>query len=387
MGTRRAFPRAHHWRQESVASTCPIKPCLAHSSALRTEFSDLLTASQGIKGGAAEQDARTTTPPFLTVTADMHLQATAAQCYSPSTPLLSLIDLCSNFPSASPTTCAPTLSPPWAALSSPSRRTSLLSVSDQFPALGRSPPPAPRPPLLPLPEDGDGHWSTYASPQAHQLHNASATPDAAPSIDPLLVASHPSSSSKPPLSWDVSQSPAQARVNIGDAPLSPDTLQRCAVRAAGHNSARPLRSLVLTSPHLLAPIEIAIATPPRAPPHPQRPQHPEDAPPPPPPSSHITVADVLGGLHDALRAPIEAHELKRLGAPERAALLRSAAARRRRQQLSGPADAQSSGVPRKVDYLGRRRRFLGIRPATGGEVPLGKRWGEVFVVEWGLEDE
>ena len=94
-----------------------------------------------------------------------------------------------------------------------------------------------------------------------------------------------------------------------------------------------------------------------------------------------------GTLHDALRAPIEAHELKRLGAPERAALLRSAAARRRRQQLSGPADAQSSGVPRKVDYLGRRRRFLGIRPATGGEVPLGKRWGEVFVVEWGLEDE
>ena len=36
---------------------------------------------------------------------------------------------------------------------------------------------------------------------------------------------------------------------------------------------------------------------------------------------------------------------------------------------------------KQLDLLGRRRLFLGIRPATPREVPEGKRLGEVFVVE------
>ena len=65
-----------------------------------------------------------------------------------------------------------------------------------------------------------------------------------------------------------------------------------------------------------------------------------------------------------------------------AAVIWTADARRRgRGSAAWPSLDHDSYL--KVDYLGERRRFKGIRPALRGELPLGRIPGEVFVVELG----
>ena len=44
-------------------------------------------------------------------------------------------------------------------------------------------------------------------------------------------------------------------------------------------------------------------------------------------------------------------------------------------------DRNSGHVARKIDYLLGRRRFLGIRLALEYELPEGRKFGEVFVVQ------
>ncbi|KAH9917126.1 uncharacterized protein BXZ73DRAFT_6472, partial [Epithele typhae] len=97
------------------------------------------------------------------------------------------------------------------------------------------------------------------------------------------------------------------------------------------------------------------------------------------PSRHraeeATLAHALEGIYVALQEPVSPREMKRLNPAQRDQLLRAADER------------SADGVPRVVDHLGWRRRFLGLRPASRSEVSQadGGRVddGEVFVVELG----
>ncbi len=157
--------------------------------------------------------------------------------------------------------------------------------------------------------------------------------------------------------------------SIDHPSLTHDALRRrCAVRGGRVDGRRqPLRSLVLVFP-LLPAMEVEIV--------PSRASLRAAL-------AYVSLWDVLEGLYYGLRAPIPPHDLRKLGAGVRATLLAAAETRRRtggapeleKENLKG-----ESGL-RRIDYLARRRRFVGIRPALGYELPRGRKLGEVFVVE------
>ncbi|CDO71031.1 hypothetical protein BN946_scf184844.g35 [Trametes cinnabarina] len=101
---------------------------------------------------------------------------------------------------------------------------------------------------------------------------------------------------------------------------------------------------------------------------------------------YVSIWDVLITLYKYLRMPIDPTAYKRLSSEEKDALHRSAADRARRKSpgwLSGADHYAAGSVIQNVDLLGERRSFLGIRVAQQQDLPQGKRFGEVFVVELG----
>ncbi|KAI0765916.1 hypothetical protein BD413DRAFT_453081, partial [Trametes elegans] len=133
-----------------------------------------------------------------------------------------------------------------------------------------------------------------------------------------------------------------------------------AAQAALPDGGHPLCLLVLIFPHLSIKLEIT----------------PSAGGSPAGDRRYVSVWDVLLGLYNGLRTPITPAALADMASADQRGLARSAT---RRMELL-PSDRGSSSI-RKVDFLGRRRRFLGIRSAQPGEVPLGKGLGEVFVVD------
>ncbi|PIL23031.1 hypothetical protein GSI_14338 [Ganoderma sinense ZZ0214-1] len=235
-------------------------------------------------------------------------------------------------------------------------------------------PPTPELRTVPLPGVTSDAYATaderarYPSPVPPHAHGKSAVHQAPhpsltqPSVDPFLaVLHHPNT--RPPIVWDVMRHSSTA---VLDHPsLTLDALrQRCAFKASRADGRHPLRSLVLIFPFLPT-IQVEIV-PSRA--SLRAGLH------------HISIWDVLEGLYYGLRAPISPHEFRTLGPSERDTLHAVAETRRR---AMGESDSES-GTVRRIDYLGRRRRFVGVRPALAYELPAGgRKLGEVFVVEVG----
>lgn len=92
---------------------------------------------------------------------------------------------------------------------------------------------------------------------------------------------------------------------------------------------------------------------------------------------------MLAALYRALHEPIDPAALARLSRNDRVQLYWNA---RTRRAADGDGE-QMDGIIRKIDFLGKKTQFLGLRPAGLFEVPLGKRMGEVFVAEVGSVSE
>ncbi|KAI0687559.1 hypothetical protein C8Q76DRAFT_760098 [Earliella scabrosa] len=226
----------------------------------------------------------------------------------------------------------------------------------------RGPPEAPRPRTIPLPGIArDDHHQPAHPPQRanspYQLYHRPTYrhPTGCASVDPILATpQHPTAT--PSLTWDMMLAPMTALHS--NPAISPAELRRSAIRTSGWNR-QPIHSLVLMFPYLPMEIEIKASR-----------------------MSSVTVEDVLEGLYHALRAPIERQDFRKRSESEQSTLLR--ASERRRRLL--PEDSYSREALLKIDFLGRRRRFMGIRPALPYEVPRGGRGGEVYIVEVGLCD-
>ncbi|KAI0353864.1 hypothetical protein OH77DRAFT_1497016 [Trametes cingulata] len=187
-------------------------------------------------------------------------------------------------------------------------------------------------------------------------------------VDPLLeVLPHPA---LPPLIWDVMTHPDHIDLGSAYSPVSrrltQSDLARCAARTSVKDSRLPLRRMILIIPG--HPLEVEVTPSPE-------PYWSST------PLPFVTVGDVLYGLYKALRASVDARDCERLEQRVRDSLRRAF----ERRLLSDPRNHRRNvqhGI-RKIDYLGDRRMFLGIRPARTRELP--PRWsrGEVFVVELG----
>ena len=102
----------------------------------------------------------------------------------------------------------------------------------------------------------------------------------------------------------------------------------------------------------------------------------------------VTVHDVLSAIFQWVLSPMGADEMQVLEGELFAAVIWTADARRRGRNAGWPPTISSLDYDSylKIDYLGDRRRFKGIRAALGAELPLGRIPGEVFVVELGASD-
>ncbi|KAM5543594.1 hypothetical protein V8D89_002845 [Ganoderma adspersum] len=258
----------------------------------------------------------------------------------------------------------------------PSKR---LHHSSPRPAYPCAPWPAGCPPTpelrpVPLPRMNDDAYATvdergqYPPKPQHGRSAARQAPSPSPeppSVDPFLaVPHHPTT--RPPIVWDMMRHPSTA---VLDHPsLTHDALrQRPAVRASRADGRQPLRSLVLVFP--LLPMEVEIV--------PSRASLRAGL-------AYVTIWDVLEGLYYGLRAPISPQELRTLGQSERATLQATAESRRRDvPELEKKLAGETGNSLRRIDYLARRRRFVGMRPALAYERPTRRKLGEVFVVQVG----
>ncbi|RPD53796.1 hypothetical protein L226DRAFT_617350 [Lentinus tigrinus ALCF2SS1-7] len=173
----------------------------------------------------------------------------------------------------------------------------------------------------------------------------------------------------PPIRWDVGEHPNNITLgSVGSLPardLTLHDLASCAVRhsTGTNNDPVTLRRITLVFPGLPLTVEIEPAGAPlwtstTLP--------------------YIAVGDVLYGLYRALRRSVPSSEFARLDPAHRESV--SGAFRRRLRSDRENYDKNLRHGVRNVDYLGHMRRFVGLRPAVGMEVPTGKRRGEVFVV-------
>ncbi|RPD60327.1 hypothetical protein L226DRAFT_444211, partial [Lentinus tigrinus ALCF2SS1-7] len=182
-------------------------------------------------------------------------------------------------------------------------------------------------------------------------------------VDPCLaIPLHPTSA--PAFTWDLLYHPTAALLESPS--ISPRDLRRCAFRTSATSQGPSLQSLVLIFPLLPMEIEIGVSSSGAS-------RRASGS------IACLTVGDVLEGLYRGLRAPIEPHEFMALSEPEKGTLFRACEVRCR----CLPEDARSRHALRKIDYLARRRRFLGIRPAMPYELPKRRKLGEVYVVEVG----
>ncbi|KAI8974818.1 hypothetical protein BD414DRAFT_556148 [Trametes punicea] len=189
-----------------------------------------------------------------------------------------------------------------------------------------------------------------------------------PSVDPLLEALP--SPVLPPLLWDIMTHPDNIRLGSAHSPrahrLTSSDVARCAARSRVADSRLPLRTLIMVLPTIPLEVEIVPSTEPLW----------ADMPLP-----YVTVGDVLHGLYRALRVPIKPEELGKLD-PGRRELVRRSFERRLRDDPTNRARNLEYGI-RRIDYLGHRRYFLGIRPARSFDVAERRKRSEVFIVELG----
>ena len=190
--------------------------------------------------------------------------------------------------------------------------------------------------------------------------------DSQPGIDPLLTApqyhAHP-----PPLVWDVAEHPNNIELGSIGSPrareMRHEDLASCAVRKSANGSPMMLRRITLVFPDLPLMVEI----------------EPADAPLwTPTPLPYLTVGDVLYGLYKSLRLSIPSREFDALTRAHQESIIRTF-----KKRLASDRENYDKNVHygvRHIDYLGEMRRFVGLRPATGTEIPAGKRKGKVFVV-------
>ena len=243
-----------------------------------------------------------------------------------------------------------------------------------------------------------------SEPPVHVHDGMNATP--APILDrALALPAHPSSC--PLFDWDIMLDPFKALEKPQNVTFlqTTDLRRWAAIRAAPGSIPTPLTSMVFIFKDVPG-VEITVersAIPPLLPPS----RWPEDP-------RTVILYDVFGQLYRELREPLTRRELAALSEEERARLRQAADARignefecpadvwgharERERERSRPtsvhsayadgyahADPWHERVPlRRVDRLGRRRRFLGIRPAQPWEVPAGRKFGDVFVVELGM---
>ena len=197
-----------------------------------------------------------------------------------------------------------------------------------------------------------------------------------PSIDLLLTApahrAHPTA-----LQWDLAEHPNNIKLGraAGSAlarDLSVEDLARCAVCAVvmrnsangtvAHRASVMLACITLVFPGLPLTVECKPTNAPALWASP----------------SLLSVGDVLYSLYAALRLSVSPQDFNGLTQPHQEAVSR-AFWKRLASDLDNYDDNIRRGV-RYVDYLGRMRKFAGLRPAARDEIPAGKRRGEVFVV-------
>lgn len=259
-----------------------------------------------------------------------------------------------------------TPSPPWsfftqASLPTPAVLSIPLTPSNDHPIINQhnqSPPAKPTPDTAPKPK----HDDQAAEPVALRPQ---------PRIDPLIVHSRAAADSSQ--CWDLYHDIRKLRFT--DARKVPpkvlsqaDFAARAAVRAAPQDGGHPLRSLVLIFLNL--PFQIVV-----------KPSHSPPKGAPPGKADFVSDWDVLTALYDYLRKPVEGKLYDRMSVWRQDALCRAGARR-----LKALVEDQQEPVPRllrNIDLLGRRHCFNGIRVAQPDEVPKGRQFGEVFVVEVG----
>ncbi|KAH9923405.1 uncharacterized protein BXZ73DRAFT_79476 [Epithele typhae] len=196
-----------------------------------------------------------------------------------------------------------------------------------------------------------------------------------PIVDPLLAVAG-TSHSRPRLEWDLANERTSTRVAAADL-QRPAAVLDVAAGYTRHGTAqpRPARSITLVFPRL--PLRIVV--------HPtgvdsgdRHHGHDSHAP------RYVTVGDVLGTLHHALHAPLPPEEWAALSPREQTHLASRVASRRRAEGFWTETNALTEKAVKSIDFLGRRRRFAGIRPAKRGEAPIDVRMdgdSSVFVVE------
>ncbi|EIW54736.1 uncharacterized protein TRAVEDRAFT_50877 [Trametes versicolor FP-101664 SS1] len=242
-------------------------------------------------------------------------------------------------------------------------------------------PPLPSTPTLrtvPLPSTGDYElyrWDARIPPTPPTATKGRPRAPAALlfQVDPLIAYTPQESVAHPSDAWDLLRDPSTIQLldNHSQALKRHDLTACWAVRVAGlQNGEQPLCSLVLIFRGL--PLQIKIP-----------PSH---------VSSHdnrrgrgafVSIWDVLAGLYNGLRAPVDQALLAALSSPDKERVCRAAV--RRMQVLEADRQQGQRHVLRNVDLLGGRR-FLGIRVATPSEVqPWYWQLGDsaVFVVEVG----
>ncbi|KAI0628662.1 hypothetical protein C8Q77DRAFT_1147476 [Trametes polyzona] len=240
-----------------------------------------------------------------------------------------------------------------------------------------SPGPSTPPPLFPMHSPPRvaryNEYSTWqgmpqspSSPHSYQAFSPAHAEVA--QIDPLLEVLP--SPALPPLLWDISTHPENMRLGSAHSLTTQRLMQsdtvRCAARSSVKNSRLPLHKVVLIFPGVPLEVEIMPSADARW----------SDRPLP-----YVTVGDLLYGLYRSLRTSVQQDEYERLSVSEREALRRAFDARLRRDPQHHTQNLEH-GI-RRIDYLGERRRFLGIRPASRREIPPQRRGEEVFVVELG----
>lgn len=207
-------------------------------------------------------------------------------------------------------------------------------------------------------------------PRMHPPTRPRAPPPTLPrayiTLHPLLRApSHPAF--LPPLSWDVAMHPSAIRVGGGGLlpgwPLTPYELASPAIQMSidGGPILYPQMLLVFSGLPLRINIQLA-----------NRPVSVSN------PRPYLTVGDVLYGLYMLLRRSVDPRQFALLEQAHRQAITRVFHTRLTREWMHYWHNVYH-GV-RGIDYLGVMRVFVGLRPAVGSEVPLGRQAGEVYVV-------
>ncbi|KAI0823453.1 hypothetical protein BC628DRAFT_1324629 [Trametes gibbosa] len=237
---------------------------------------------------------------------------------------------------------------------------------------------------VPLPPCGRPYREPTPPPKRTRAASpALPTPALRPWVDPLLACTHNAAPGSLDLGWDLMQNPRTLFSPDGTLLSSCswvstawcDLAARCAARADHYGgSGKPLRSLVLVFRYL--PLQIEIKPSRR-----RRPSASDSE------AAYVSVWDVLAGLYDGLRAPVDPTVYNSMSRADQEILRRCAA---QRVGLLRESDRGPPGLGgglgravslRKIDFLRQRRRFVGIRAAEGDEIPKGRRFGEVFVVE------